>query len=219
MKEFDYSSWLYCAKTAESLALAPLWKQYVACVAFRAFGSDTASCDKLINMDIWPEGDPLKKASVPREALVQAQSDVSLPLADEERRTFIKKEHGRLKSVIGIDWWDENNKQTNYFHQRIEEGTEDEHPTNPYDISFEELAALPDLEKRVERIGTYSYMRIFRMFPEDSGRLKFLAGIWKKLTHSEPCTPAEMGKLLGGHDEYLEWKLADAVLVIAPGKN
>ena len=136
-----------------------------------------------------------------------------LPLIEEERRAFIRAEHGRLLRLIGAEYWRPRGEKAYFFHRGAEE---EALPADPYELSLGELAMLPGLEKRVERLGTYSYLAFFQMFPRDRERLAFLSGLWLRLTKGLGCTEAEAERLTGGHDGYLAWKRGDTVRVIVP---
>jgi hypothetical protein len=146
----------------------------------------------------------------------EEQAARCLPLIEEERRAFIKKELGRLEAIIGIEYWDGRTDTSHAFHQVIEEGKEMDTIIDAYELTVEELALLPKLTKRVERIGTVSYLALYPMFPEDKNRLALLAEIHTKLTAGTPCTDDELKALTEGHGSYLDWKTADAVTVIMP---
>ncbi|MDO4545118.1 MAG: hypothetical protein Q4C25_03085 [Bacillota bacterium] len=146
--------------------------------------------------------------------LLEQQKDAYLPLIEEERRAFIGKEHGRLQALVGTAYWIEETKESRYFHKQIEEGRERDLSVDPYEITIEELAMLPTLEKRVERLGTYSYFPLFQMFPQDISRLTLLAKIQRKLEDGRVCTDEEGKQLTEGHEDYLKRKMQDTVKVI-----
>ena len=153
-----------------------------------------------------------RKVQGPDEVQVQAEEYV--PLVEEERRAFIKKELGRLEAVIGLDYWDGETGETHHFHQTIEEGKEMDTIVDAYELTVAELAMLPRLTKRVERIGTVSYLAVYPMFPEDKERVALLAAVEGKLTRGEACTPEEARAMTEGHQAYLDWKTADPVTII-----
>lgn len=148
------------------------------------------------------------------EDVLNRQIEACLPLIEMERAAFIKKDHGRLQALIGVEYWERKTGETKYFHQYIEEGTEYDVIPDPYDIPLEELALLPRLEKKVERIGTYSFLPLFQMQTRDRERLELAAKVWHKLTHRIVCAEREIEEVTGGHEAYMEWKLEEAVKVI-----
>lgn len=139
-----------------------------------------------------------------------------LPLIEEERKAFIKKEFGRLQTVIGLDYWDSKTGETHYFHKYYEEGKETDTVIDPYELDVTELAMLPTLVKRVERIGTYSYLAFFQMFPEDRNRMALLADIWNSLAGGGNCPAEKIDELVSGHQAYLKWKNKETFKVIRP---
>lgn len=211
----DYRTRIFYAELADKLSLAPLWKQYAAALALYQCGPDCQAGAALIQC-CRPGCGPLKTAQCTADAAIQAQLEVCLPLMETERRAFIKTEHGRLQAAVGTDYWDAKTETNCHFHQFIEESKEEETKPDPYDIGLDELARLPHLVKRVERIGTYSYLAFFNMFPQDAERLRLIAGLWRRLTHNCVCTQEELEALFSGHADYLDWKLKDTVVVIAP---
>jgi len=148
-----------------------------------------------------------------------AQAAGYLSLIEEERQAFIKKDFGRLQAVIGLDYWDKNTGETHFFHQYFEDGKETDTVIDPYELDVSELAMLPDLTKRVERIGTYSYLAFYQMFPEDKKRMKLLADVWSSLKDGCICTDDEVKELVDGHAAYLDWKTEDSFEVIMPDDN
>ncbi len=136
-----------------------------------------------------------------------------LTMIDEECRAFIRAEHGRLQRIIGAEYWEPREEKTYYFHCGAEG---DILPADPYELSLDELAALPHFEMRVERLRTYSYLAFFQMYPRDSERLSLLAKLRSRLADGLPCAEEELEELDGGHADYLEWKLGSPVEVIMP---
>ena len=209
----NYKLRLHYETLADKLTLAPLWRRYAAELALALCGEDESAAQKFF--EGWkPEKDPLSFKKGADEAVSNAQAELCLPLIEAERQAFIKAEHGRLQAVVGMDYWDAKTEETKYFHMYIEDGREAEVQPDPYDLSLSELASLPDLVKRVERIGTVSYLAFFNIYPRDTQRLKLLDGLQSRLTHCKPCSGAELAELFDGHDAYLDWKLNDPVRVI-----
>ena len=139
-----------------------------------------------------------------------------LPLVEEERQTFIRAEHGRLQAVMGKEYWDREKEAPAFFHGEPTEDAQLESlvERDPYDISLEELVQLSEMEKRVERLGTYSYLAFFHMYPEDKERLRLLFHLYRRLTHGNVCGLPEIKQLEEGHDFYIRQKTESAVRVI-----
>ena len=134
-------------------------------------------------------------------------------MIDEERRTFIKKEYGRLQALIGAKVWTPESRQPHFFHAAPRDM--DGRPEGcPYELSCEELASLPTLEKHVERFGTLSVFTLFQLYPQDSGRLALLAEAEGCLSRGEALPETLEKELREGHEAYMQWKLMDNVTVI-----
>ena len=82
-------------------------------------------------------------------------------------------------------------------------------------LRLAELDRMPSLSKRIERLGTVSYMPFFRMMPEDRKRLHLLHTMQEKIYHHYPCLDSEVKELKEGHDAYLAYKNDDGPAVIA----
>ena len=209
----SYTLRLHYENLAAKLEFSALWKRYAAELALALCGADEAAGAEFVAN--WrPEADPLSFKKGADETVSRAQAELCLPLIEEERKAFVKAEHGRLQAAVGMDYWDAKTEETKYFHMYIEDGREAEVQPDPYDLSLSELASLPGLVKKVERIGTNSYLAFFNIYPRDTERLKLLDGLLSKLTHSKPCAAGEMKTLLDGHDAFIAWKLDDPVKVI-----
>ena len=139
-------------------------------------------------------------------------------LIDKERRTFIKKEYGRLQALIGAKVWTPDSQQPHFFlaAPRDMDGRPE---GEPYELSCEELASLPTLEKHVERFGTLSVFTLFQLYPQDSNRLALLAKAESALARGETLPEALEKKLREGHEAYMQWKLRDNVTVIMPERK
>ncbi|MEA4923047.1 MAG: hypothetical protein VB031_06720 [Eubacteriaceae bacterium] len=146
--------------------------------------------------------------------VIKEQQEKYLPLIEDERMAFIKKEHGRLRAVIGVEYWDHVTGDSRPFHQYIEEGKETDIVPDPYEITLAELAMLPKMTKKVERIGTYSYLDFFQMMPEDRERIDLLCRIYEALASGCECSKEDACRLEKGHDEYMKCKGTDPVKVI-----
>lgn len=151
-----------------------------------------------------------------KEKILREQLALCLPLIEEERQVFIEAEHGRLRAVMGKEYWDPKTREEAVFYGGPEEDMELEYEIirDPYDITLEDLARLPELEKKVERMGTYSYLAFFNLYPQDKKRLSLLAGMHKKLTHGRICADSEIEELKKGHDVYIGDKAEPQVRVI-----
>jgi hypothetical protein len=90
-------------------------------------------------------------------------------------------------------------------------------PPDPHDLSLDELALLPTLVKRVERLGTRSWLPFF---PVDAGareRLELLARCWRPLTHGAVCPNGDFAEMLVGHEDWLGILESDLPRIIMPG--
>lgn len=139
-----------------------------------------------------------------------------LPIIEMERCLYIKKEHGRLKAIMGTGYWDENAQTSLNFHGEVGDDLAliDTKTYDPYDITVEELHWITKQVKKVERCGTFSYLNFYNMFPEDQKRIDLLAVCWKKLTHMTTCSEAEKKAVLEGHKAYVDSILNSGVKVI-----
>ena len=148
------------------------------------------------------------------EEISAVQKELLLPLIHSERLTFIQAEYARLQSVMG----DEYHIGTDaYIFHPLPESEDKNSPVlgNPKELSLTELTMLPQLEKRIPRLGTMSYMPLFRMHPTDSLRLNLLADMEEKMTIGRLCTTQQIDALLTEHDEYVKFKTEwDDVVVI-----
>lgn len=135
-----------------------------------------------------------------------------LSLIEQERKAFIKSEYARLQAIMGDDY--QNGTQTCIFHPLPEGTTPD--MADPYELSLAELDLLPQLEKCILRMGTRSYMPLFRMMPADITRIHLLASISEKLRIKRTCSTEEIERLHTGHRAYLASKTNDEhpVLII-----
>lgn len=146
--------------------------------------------------------------------LQEVQKQLLAPFIDEERLIFIRAEYARLQSVLG----DEYNigDETYIFHPLPETEEKTNMPTgNPEELTLTELIMLPQLEKKIPRLGTMSYMPLFRLHPTDSVRLNLLANMEEKLKIGKLCSPEQINTLLLGHDEYVTFKTQwDDIVII-----
>ena len=150
-----------------------------------------------------------------RKELV-AQITELLPLIEIERSAFVKAESGRLAAIIGTGYWDKEIEDFEIFHGRKGDDLAliESRKKDPYDISIEEMEWITHQYKKIERVGTETYINFFNMMPEDKERITLLARIWHKLTHDTLCTDAEKKALIEGHDAFIDRKLHDPVKVI-----
>ena len=141
-----------------------------------------------------------------------------LPLIELERSAYIRAEFGRLQATMGTEYVDPDTGESRLFHEvdgiDNDLALEGEKPGDPYELTLDELIEMPSLTKRIERIGTYSYMPFFHMMPEDLTRLKLLSRMWSKIMHHYPCLESEVQQLKEGHGDFLKSKLEDRVKVI-----
>ena len=144
----------------------------------------------------------------------QDQQTVCLPLIEEERRAYIKSQEGRLQGVMNTEYWDEDSGEYLTFHPLPELNPELGETGDPYDLTVEEIALLPSLTKRIERVMTYSFIRLFQMFPEDQSRMELLAELKNKLDLGISCEEEKVEELIRGHLPYLKHLNENKVLII-----
>lgn len=145
---------------------------------------------------------------------LEEQREWCLPFIEEERRAFIKADYGRLQGAMNSEYWDAASGTYRIFHELPELNEELGEMGDPYELQIEEIFLLTTLEKRIERMGTYSYMALYPVYPEDRERLSLLSGIKTRLDLGRPCSDEEFGALVGRHDDYLRRKADDGVRVI-----
>ena len=137
-----------------------------------------------------------------------------LKLIEEERLCFIKAEFARLQSVMGDEY--HIGSETHIFHP-LPQSSNTDMPAlgNPEELSLAELSLLPQLEKCIPRLGTLSYMPLFRMHPNDSARINLLANMQEKIIIGKVCSRQEVETLISGHDDYMKSKTQyDDVVII-----
>lgn len=152
------------------------------------------------------------------EKKMEQQIRECLPLIELERSAFIRREYGRLQACMGTDYEDPVTKKQVLFHA-IDETNNDislegEKVGDPYEITLEELTELPILEKRIERLGTVSYMAFFHMMPEDRKRLNLLWKMENRIFHHYPCPDSEVAELKNGHDDFMVKGLDDGPVIV-----
>jgi hypothetical protein len=220
---------LHYESLAGELTLPHLWKRYIAALAAALYGENREAGAVFLQDPGWPGNDPLQlmgmqsdlpeyKKKAPAWHVLMTQVEVCLPLVENERAAFIKAEHGRLTAIMGAQIWDESQGEYQVFHALPAADRDHDGIGDPYELSLAELANLPKLEKRLERLNTYSYVKLFSMFPEDKERLSFLSRIWHKLTHASICASMELRTLFESHDEYLNSKLTAEVTIMNDGE-
>lgn len=218
---------MFYAAQLEERDCGELEAEYAVNLAEALFGQDT-SCGKtfLQREDLWAE-DPLKLAAeiygrqgnvnkkLTAELVWKAQINTCLSLFEEERRAFISAEYGRLLPLLGVDYW---NRETGTYGvlwhydigARIDEAAQDalrpqgKAIENPYELDLPALALLGYLDKRIEMLGTVSYTPFFRMRSQDRDRLVLLADGKERLLANQILAPAEMKKLLEGHEAFVK---------------
>lgn len=137
--------------------------------------------------------------------LQELQKEMFSSFIDEERLIFIRAEYARLQSVLGDEYTIGN--ETFIFHPLPETEEKTNMPTgNPEELTLTELTMLPQLEKKIPRLGTMSYMPLIHFHPADSIRLNLLADMEEKMQIGKLCTPEQIDQLLLGHDEYVTFK-------------
>lgn len=145
---------------------------------------------------------------------VEEQKKMCLPLIEEERTAYIEAEFGRLQGVMNSEYWDEDSGMYLIFHAIPELNEELGQMGDPYELTVSELAILPTLEKRIERMHTYSYMELYPEFPRDRERLSLLGKMKEKLDLGIGCSDEEIEKLTDGHNDFVRYKKEDGVAVI-----
>ncbi|MCQ4637050.1 hypothetical protein NE619_09960 [Anaerovorax odorimutans] len=145
---------------------------------------------------------------------IEEQKKVCLPLIEEERKAYIKAEHGRLQGVMNTAYWDSEAGEYVIFHSLPDLNPALDEVGDPYDLTMEEIALLPSLKKRIERVQTYSYLKLYPVFPEERERLTLLGQMKTKLDLGKLCTDEEVEALISGHQRFIHYKLDDAVEVI-----
>lgn len=141
------------------------------------------------------------------------QKDFLLPIILDEKNAFVKAEYPRLQAAMGNEYHIGN--ESHIFHPLPETLPSDTPPLgNPNELTLAELALLPELEKCIPRMGTLSYMPLFRAHPTDSARLNLLANMYEKIAIGNLCTSKEVETLLKGHKEYMKFKTDDDDFVV-----
>ncbi|MBR1671680.1 MAG: hypothetical protein IJ702_02010 [Fretibacterium sp.] len=135
-----------------------------------------------------------------------------MTLIQEEKDVFVRAEYGRLQSVMGAEYTE--NGEPRFFHPLPETQKDKGQPGNPDELKLAELAMLPHLVRAIPRLGTMSYMPLFRISPYETDRLRLLSDVHEKLLIGKPCTPEELHQLIDGHEEYMRSKKDDNVVVI-----
>lgn len=145
--------------------------------------------------------------------ILKVQKNFLLPVIKKEKEIFVQAEYPRLQAAMGNEY--NVGDETHIFHP-LPESPNSDTPVlgNPNELSLSELALLPQLEKCIPRMGTLSYMPLFRMHPTDSVRLNLLATIFEKTLIDKICSPEEVEILLKGHDDYMTFKTTDDDFVV-----
>ena len=138
-----------------------------------------------------------------------------MPLIENERAAYIKAEYGRVQAIIGTGYWNKAIDDFEIFHGRKGDDLAliDDRKKDPFDISVEELYWVTLQYKKIERVGTETFINFFNMMPEDKKRFELLSRCWHKLTHDELCTDDEVKAVVEGHDAFIDGKLTDPVIV------
>jgi hypothetical protein len=90
-------------------------------------------------------------------------------------------------------------------------------PPDPDELSLDELALLPTLVKRVERLGTSSWLPFYPVAAGVKQRLGLLARLHRKLAGAIPCGADEFAELLDGHDRWVRSHVSAGPRIIMPG--
>lgn len=148
-----------------------------------------------------------------QQAPAEAQKQLLLPLILEERDAFIRAEYGRLQSIMGAVYHEGD--AAHVFHP-LPEPAQGEAPAlgNPEELELAELAMLPHLSRRIPRMGTVSYMPLFRAYPSDIYRLNQLAQWYERIMIGQTLDDVQVKILLNGHAEYMQSKQPQEVIVI-----
>ncbi|MDD7408496.1 MAG: hypothetical protein SOV71_02810 [Anaerovoracaceae bacterium] len=146
---------------------------------------------------------------------VNEQIEKYLPMIELERSAYIQAEYGRLMAVMGTAYIGEDGNDV-IFHEPEEEvlNAETPLPGDPYQINLDELVEMTGWQKKIYRLGTWSYTRFYNARPEDRERLKLLRSMWNRLMDHQLCTDLEIKALVSGHDDYIKSKTSYSVKVI-----
>jgi hypothetical protein len=211
-----------------------LWQRYLALLADQWFGSDREAGEVFLKHPGWPRLDPLMAAQDMAPAgealsvgLHEAQKALGLPLIETERAAYVKSERGRLTAAMGAVYYDDAAGADAYFHFDRPEfgegggGAPDAEglTPNPDDLSFEELARLTTLTKRVERLNTYSWFPFYPVQTEEKDRLVLLAKVFEAFRNQTVLGATEFAELLDGHDPFLKRLTSDGPIIIRPERQ
>lgn len=148
------------------------------------------------------------------DGLTKEQRERYLALIEEERLAYIRAEEGRLAGAMNAQYWDEGTGEYYIFHPLPDLNEELGEMGNPYDLTVEELSLLHTLKKRIERMGTYSYLDLYPVFPRDRERLDLLSQVKTKLDLGMELGDKEAEALEQGHEPFVRYKSEDGVRVI-----
>ena len=190
---------------------------YAVELAIHFFGDDVEKGKAFLQQPDVFTADPLKLAGAAKVTAVQvwqAQIKVCLPLMEEERRSFIAAEYGRLLPILGVDYWNAETGEYGVLYRydigaRIDEANDDalclvgDVLDDPYGLSLLALSKLGYLEKRLNMLGTVSYTPFYHMEPADRDRLVLLADCQERLQAAQVLAPDEIGKLFAGHEGFM----------------
>lgn len=154
------------------------------------------------------------KTCLTKEEILNVQEQFLAPIIETERLCFIQAEYARLQTIMGDEYHVGTEKHI--FHPTTETShSEIAELGDPTELTLKELSILPQLEKRIPRFGTISYMPLFRMTPEDSFRINLLSDIQENLATKTECHLQEIETLLNKHQTYIESKTKhDNVVII-----
>jgi hypothetical protein len=195
------------------------FRRYLAALA--AAWPEAEAAEALIGDPRWPDLDPAgllpSDAAAAGRAALAAQAEVVPPIIERERRAFVAKESGRLQAVMRANWLDEEEGLDKPFHPSSMDLPADVAP-DPGELALEDLARLPSLTKRVERLGTLSFSPLFQVRPEDRSRLALLDRVRSRLAEGAAADHGDVAELLFGHEAWLRSLTDDGPRIVMPGE-
>ena len=133
-------------------------------------------------------------------------------LIEQERQTFVAAEYTRLQESMGMPY-DENGQQR-IFHPLPQDEAGQPVPGKPDELTLAELAMLPHLAMKLPRLGTVSYMPLFRVTPDVAQRLELLASVSDAILSDKPVREEQKLALLQGHDAFMQKNQQDDGVVV-----
>ena len=127
-------------------------------------------------------------------------------MIEDEAAAYIAHHWSRLDSVLRVEYFDPETKT--YGNMRDEETGE--LIKEPSRLNVLQLWNMSRYCKRIEMLGTASYMVYFSMYPDDKARIRLIGGIYEKLIRGEVPCDGELTLLSESHERYMEkWKVED----------